>query len=345
MRMTRIAIANPVFATMVMAAIMVLGLFSCQRLSIEQMPDVSIPVAVVRTPYPGASAEAVEQEVTRPIEEAVNTVSGIKSIRSGSNQGNSWVVAEFELNVDIKTAIQDVRDKVAEARRGFNRDIGEPTVSRADNDNDQPVLYLSMRSEARSLREVSDLADSLVVKRLQGAPGVGNIEVNGAVQRELQVLLKPDRMAAYGVGMDQILAALRSENADVPAGTLVSEQSERVVRVQGRIKSPLDFERIIVARRGSSGTATLAVTLGQLADVRDTQREETSLATMDGQRGVSIQIRKTRGANTLEMSRAVRKQIDALKKTLPSDVVLEVTNDESEFIRDSVDNVKHTIIE
>ena len=182
MRMTRIAIGNPVFATMVMAAIMVLGLFSYQRLSIEQMPDVSIPVAVVRTPYPGASAEAVEQEVTRPIEEAVNTVSGIRAIRSGSAQGFSWVVAEFELNVDIKTAIQDVRDKVAEARRGFNKDIGEPTVSRADNDNDQPVLYLSMLSDVRSLREVSDLADSLVVKRLQGAPGVGNIEVNGAVQ-------------------------------------------------------------------------------------------------------------------------------------------------------------------
>ena len=345
MRMTRIAIANPVFATMVMAAIMVLGLFSYQRLSIEQMPDVSIPVAVVRTPYPGASAEAVEQEVTRPIEESVNTVSGIRAIRSGSAQGVSWVVAEFELNVDIKTAIQDVRDKVAETRRGFNRDIGEPTVTRADNDNDQPVLYLSMRSEVRSLREVSDLADSLVVKRLQGAPGVGNIEVNGAVQRELQVLLKPDRMAAYGVGIDQILAAIRSENADVPAGTLVSEKSERVVRVQGRIKSPLDFERIIVARRGSTGTATVAVTLGQLADVRDTQREETSLSTMNGQRGVSIQIRKTRGANTLEMSQAVRKQIEQLKKTLPADVVLEVTNDESEFIRDSVDNVKHTIIE
>ena len=345
MRMTRIAIANPVFATMVMAAIMVLGLFSYQRLSIEQMPDVSIPVAVVRTPYPGASAEAVEQEVTRPIEEAVNTVSGIRAIRSGSAQGFSWVVAEFELNVDIKTAIQDVRDKVAEARRTFNRDIGEPTVSRADNDNDQPVLYLSMRSEVRSLREVSDLADSLVVKRLQGAPGVGNIEVNGAVQRELQILLKPDRMAAYGVGIDQILAALRSENADVPAGTLVSDKSERVVRVQGRIKSPLDFERIIVARRGTSNTGSIAVTLGQLADVRDTQREETSLSTMNGQRGVSIQIRKTRGANTLEMSQAVRKQIEQLKKSLPADVVLEITNDESEFIRDSVDNVKHTIIE
>jgi HAE1 family hydrophobic/amphiphilic exporter-1 len=341
---TRVSINNPVFATMVMAAIMILGVFSYQRLSIEQMPDISIPVAVVRTPYPGASAEAVEQEVTRRIEEAVNTVSGIRTIRSGSQQGFSWVVAEFELDIDIKTAIQDVRDKVAEARRQFNRDVGEPTVSRADNDNDQPVMYLSMRSESRSLREVSDLAELLVVKRLQGAQGVGNIEVNGSVQRELAIHLKPEMMAAYGVGIDQIIQALRVENMDAPAGNLVSDKNERVVRVQGKLKSTADFERIIVARRGS-GTSTSAVTLGQLAQVRDTQREETSLATVSGKRGVSIQIRKTRGANTLDMANAIRKSIDELKKSLPPDVTLEISFDRSEFIKDSVSNVKHTIIE
>jgi hydrophobic/amphiphilic exporter-1 (mainly G- bacteria), HAE1 family len=340
---TRVSINNPVFATMMMAAIMILGVFSYQRLSVEQMPDVSIPVAVVRTPYPGASAEAVEQEVTRRIEEAVNTVSGIRTIRSGSGQGYSFVVAEFELNIDIKTAIQDVRDKVAEARRTFNRDVGEPTVSRADNDNDQPIMYLAMRSEARSLREVSDLAELLVVKRLQGAQGVGNIEVNGSVQRELAIHLKPEMMAAYGVGIDQIVQAIRVENMDAPAGALVSDKAERVVRVQGKLKRPQDFERIIVARRGAANTT--AVTLGQLAEVRDTQREETSLATVNGKRGVSIQIRKTRGANTIEMAQAVRKQIAELKKSLPADVTLEVSFDQSEFIRDSVDNVKTTIIE
>jgi hydrophobic/amphiphilic exporter-1 (mainly G- bacteria), HAE1 family len=340
---TRVSINNPVFATMVMAAIMILGIFSYQRLSVEQMPDVSIPIAVVRTPYPGASAEAVEQEVTRRIEEAINTVSGIRTIRSGSGQGYSWVVAEFELNIDIKTAIQDVRDKVAEARRTFNRDVGEPTVSRADNDNDQPIMYLSMRSEARSLREVSDLAELLVVKRLQGSQGVGNIEVNGSVQRELAIHLKPEMMAAYGVGIDQIVQAIRVENMDAPAGALVSDKAERVVRVQGKLKRPQDFERIIVARRGTSSTS--AVTLGQLAEVRDTQREETSLATVNGKRGVSIQIRKTRGANTLEMAQAVRKQIAELKKSLPADVTLEVSFDQSEFIKDSVNNVKTTILE
>ncbi|MDX2220223.1 MAG: efflux RND transporter permease subunit [Burkholderiales bacterium] len=341
---TRVSINNPVFATMVMIAIMVLGLFSYNRLSVEQMPDISIPIAVVRTPYPGASAEAVEKEVTRRIEQAVNTVSGVKSIRSGSAQGFSWVVAEFDLNADIKTLIQDVRDAVAEARRGFNRDVGEPTVSRADTDNDEPVLYLSMRSEARSLRELSDLADQLVVKRLQGAPGVGNVEVNGAVQRELSILLKPEQMAAYGVGIEQIISAIRTENQDAPAGMLVSPTDERLVRVQGKVRSVQEFERIIVARRGAGGISN-AVTLGQLAEIRDGQREETSIATVDGLRSISIRIRKTRGANTIEMADAIRKQVENLKKTLPPDIILEISFDSSQFIRDGVNNVKRTIVE
>jgi multidrug efflux pump subunit AcrB len=173
---------------------------------------------------------------------------------------------------------------------------------------------------------------------------VGNIEVNGSVQRELAIRLKPEMMAAYGVGIEQIIAAVRLENQDAPAGSLISDKSERVVRVQGKVKNVQDFERIIVARRGS-GANTSAVTLGQLADVRDTQREENSLATTDGKRAISIQIRKTRGANTLEMAQAIRKQIAVLKKSLPADVKLDVSFDRSEFIRDSVDNVKHTIIE
>ncbi|MBL8510162.1 MAG: efflux RND transporter permease subunit, partial [Betaproteobacteria bacterium] len=340
---TRVSINNPVFATMVMVAIMVLGLFSYFRLPVEQLPDISIPVAVIGTPYPGASAQAVEQDVSRPIEEAINTVSGIKTIRSNSREGYSTVVAEFELSVDVKAAVQDVRDKVAEARRGFNRDVGEPTVTRADNDNDQPLIYLSMRSDSRSLRELSDLTERLVVKRLQGAPGVGSIDVQGGVERELAIFLMPDKMAAYGVGIDQVMNAIRNENQDAPAGALVSDTSERLVRVQGKIKSVAEFERIIVARRGANGGS--AITLGQLAQVQDTQREETSIATEDGKRVISLQIRKTRGANTIEMAAAIRKQIEEVQKTLPADIKLSIVWDSSKFIKDGVDNVKHTIVE
>jgi hydrophobic/amphiphilic exporter-1 (mainly G- bacteria), HAE1 family len=154
MWITKVSINNPVFATMVMAALMVLGLFSYQKLSVDQLPDIAVPIAVINIPYPGASAEAVEQDVVRPIEQAVNTINGVKTIRSTAAIGGGWVVVEFQLTTDPRVAIQDVRDKVAEARRGFNRDIGEPTVTRASMDDDQAVLYISMRSDSRSLRQI-----------------------------------------------------------------------------------------------------------------------------------------------------------------------------------------------
>jgi HAE1 family hydrophobic/amphiphilic exporter-1 len=345
MWMTKVSINNPVFATMVMAALMVLGLFSYKRLAVDQLPDVSMPIAVISTPYPGASAEAVEQDVVRPIEQAVNTINGVKTIRSSSQIGFGWVVVEFELNIDPRVAIQDVRDKVAEARRGFNRDVGEPTVSRASMDDDQPLVYLSMRSDSRSLRELSDLADQLVVKRLQGAPGVGNIVVSGDVGRELAVNLRPEKMAALGVGVNEVIAAIRAENQNISAGALVSDVTERVVRVSGKIRRAEDFARIIVARRGGAGGATTAITLGQVADVSDSQREETSFSTDSGKRAISIQIRKTRGANTIDMADGVKKQVTELKKSLPADIKLDITFDRSKFIKDGVDNVKTTILE
>ncbi len=343
MWMTKVSINNPVFATMVMAALMVLGLFSYQRLAVDQMPDIAIPVAVVSIPYPGASAEAVEQDVVRPIEQLANTINGVKTIRSGSQIGFGFVVVEFELNVDPRVAVQDVRDKVAEARRRFNRDVGEPTVSRASNDDDQPLIYLSMRSDSRSLREISDLADQLVVKRLQGAPGVGNIELSGDVGRELAVNLRPEKLAAFGIGVNEVIAAIRAENQNISAGALVSDTSERLVQVQGKIRNVDDFSRIIIARRGPAGST--AVTLGQVADVADAKREETSLSTTNGRRAISIQIRKTRGANTIDMADGIKKQVETLKKQLPSDIVLEISFDRSKFIKDGVDNVKTTILE
>ena len=157
MRITQISVNNPVFATMMMVGLVVMGLFAYQRLSVDQMPDVTFPFVQVQTSYVGASSEAVMQDVTRPIEEAVNTISGIKSIRSFSREGFSRVMVEFDLNIDVKTAVQDVRDKVAGVRRGFNKDVGEPTVTRADNDNDQPIMYMSMKSPARSLKLLAPL--------------------------------------------------------------------------------------------------------------------------------------------------------------------------------------------
>jgi multidrug efflux pump subunit AcrB len=346
MRITEISVKNPVFATMMMAALVVMGLFAYQRLPVDQMPDVTFPFVQVSTAYPGASSEAVMQDVTRPIEEAVNTISGIKSIRSFSREGFSRVMVEFNLGVDVKTAVQDVRDKVAGVRRGFNKDVGEPTVTRADNDNDEPIIYLAMKSEARSLRELSDIGEQLVVKRLQGAAGVGTVITNGSVRREMSIQLNPDKMVAHGISVDQVVGAIRSQNQNQAAGFLVGERSERLVRVQGKLKDAADFERIIVGRRGAAnGSSGAPVTLGMIATVRDTEQEETSVSTNDGVRGISFEITKTRGANTLEAAESIRQNIATLKKSLPPDITLDITFDQSKFVKQGVDNVKATILE
>ena len=353
MQITKISVNNPVFATMMMVAIMVLGLFSYQRLSVEQMPDISFPFVSVSTSYPGASSEAVMQDVTRPIEEVVNTVQGVKNIRSFSREGSSRVSIEFQLNVDPKAAVQDVRDKVAGVRRNFNKDVGEPTVTREDNDNDQPIMQISVESPARSLRELSDLTDQLVVKRLQGAEGVGAIDISGLVQREMAIQLNPDKMAAYGISVDQVVGQIRAQNQNQAAGFLTGDRTERLVRVQGKFKSAADFERLIISRRGGSSVSASGisdsggapVTLGMIANVRDTEREETGIATQDGKRGLLVEIRKTRGANAIEAAKSIRANIQKMKESLPPDFKLEITNDESEFIKQGVDNVKHTILE
>ncbi len=325
-----------------MLAIMVLGLFSYLRLPVEQMPDISIPVAVIGTPYPGASAKAVEQDVTRPIEEAINTVSGIKVLRSTSREGWSWVVAEFELSVDIKTAVQDVRDKVAQARRNFNKDVGEPTVTRADNDNDQPLIYLSIGSDSRSLRELSDLAPApggqapagragCRQHRGQRRGGAGNVH-----------LLNPGKAGRLRHWRGHGGGRHPDGKPGCPGRRSGLPTSEKLVRVMAKLKTVENFESIIVGRTGT-GANTAPVKLGQVATIQDAQREETSIATENGKRVISLQVRKTHGANTIEMAEAIRKQITEIKKGLPPDIRLNITEDDSEFIKDGVDNVKHTI--
>src|SRR5688572_2203112 len=191
MWITRVSIANPVFATMMMLALLVLGVFSYGRLSVELFPDVNFPVVVVQTEYPGAAPENVEEEVTRRIEEAVNTVSGIKTLSSRSYEGLSVVIAEFQLSVEPKTAAQDVREKIALVRASFRTEIKEPRITRF-NPDDFPVLSIAVTSPSRGLRELTTLADQVVKKRIENVAGVGQASIVGGVKREVRVYLRPE---------------------------------------------------------------------------------------------------------------------------------------------------------
>ncbi|TMH67808.1 MAG: efflux RND transporter permease subunit [Betaproteobacteria bacterium] len=340
MLITRISIKNPVFATMVMIGITVLGVFSYARLRVEQMPDVTLPFVLILTNYPGAAPEAVELDVTKPIENAVNQVSGVKLIRSNSLENTSQVFVEFRLSTNYAQAIQDVRDKIATVRPGFPKDVKDPLVVRADTENAQPMISLAVTSPTTGLRELTSLTDQTIVKALENLPGVARVDVNGRVTRQILVQIKPNALTALGLGVDQVINAIRDANQDVPAGRITRGQSDSIVRVEGKIKDPAQFGRVIVAQQGGG-----PVYLSQVAEVIDGEKEETSFARVNGQSSITIDIQKAQDANIIETGNNVKAAVESLKKRLPSDVDLRITFSSADTVEKSVDGVKHTIIE
>jgi HAE1 family hydrophobic/amphiphilic exporter-1 len=337
---TRVSIDNPWLATMAMLAFVVLGAFSYQRLQVDQFPDVTFPVVVIQTDYPGAAPESVEAEVTRKIEEAVNTVSGLRALSSRTYSGTSIVVAEFELTVDPVQAAQDVREKVAAIRAGFRREVKEPKITRFDP-ADRPILSLAVTSTGgHSLRELTTLADQLIKKRLENVRGVGQVNLVGGVKREIQIHLNPAQLEALAIGVDQVINAIRAENQEVPLGSLRSAEQERVVQIQARARTPEDFNRIVVARRGG-----LPVYLSQVATVIDGEQERESVAMVNDRETLALDILKAQGQNTIEVVDGVKRAAAALSAELPPGVTLEVVKDASVPIRTAVTNVTRTMIE
>ena len=281
---TRVSIQNPVMAVMVMLAFVVLGLFSYQRLSVDQFPNIDFPTVVVQMDYPGASPEIVESEVTKKVEEAVNTVAGISALTSRSYEGTSVVIIEFNLDIDGRKAAEDVREKVALVRPLLRDEVKEPRISRFDPQS-TPIFNVAVLSSddcptpgrpksdappsgagsagdavgasCKSTQELTTWATQVLQKRLENVRGVGSVSVVGGLQRQIQLRLRPQAMEALGITVDQVLAAVKSENQQLPMGNIRSLEQERVVQINARLKSPEDFRDIVVARKAlSSGTTT-----------------------------------------------------------------------------------------
>jgi len=341
---TRVSIGNPVMATMVMLAFVVLGLFSYQRLAVDQFPNIDFPTVVVQMDYPGASPEIVESEVTKKIEEAVNTVAGINSLYSRSYEGTAVVVVEFNLDVDGRKAADDVREKVALIRPNLRDEVKEPRISRFDPAS-QPIFNVAVLSTdgQRSPQELTTWATQVLQKRLENVRGVGAVSVIGGVEREINVYVRPAALDALGLSVDQVVAAVKSENQELPMGSIRTREQERVVQVNARLKRPEDFREIIVARRGPNGGA--AVKLWQVADVVDGPQEIESLALYNGQRTVLLSVQKSQGENTIEVVDGLNKALADSAALTPPGIRVEVNRDSSRGIRVSVANVKRTLFE
>ena len=344
MWITKVSIKNPVFAVMVMVALCVLGVFSYAKLGVEQMPDVSPPMAFVSVGYPGASPEAVENEVTRPIESALNGIAGVKMIRSNSFEGYSETVVEFKLDADMTRAIQEVRDKVAVLTPSFPKDVKAPRVNRFDNELSQPVVSFALMSiqgaNSRSTRELSLLADQTVRRRLERVEGVARVDVNGMSSRQIRVDLDPQRLRSYAVTPSEIGIALREANADLPVGLLSNAVQDAVVRVEGRVRDPKQFANVVVARRGA-----VVLTLADLGTITEREQEPTTMSRVNGVSAIGFEVFKMQDANVVQTGEALKKAGEELRKSLPAGVELKLTNATSDSVKASLDGVKRTLIE
>jgi multidrug efflux pump subunit AcrB len=344
MWMTRVAVHHPVFAAMVMLALTVIGLFSYKRLGVEQMPDVSLPFVSVGVGYPGASPEGVETDITKPLETALNTLPGVKMIRSNSYEGFSNVFVEFKLEVDPDKAAQGVRDKVAQLRPSFPKDAQEPNIDRASGDNQQSIVYMILTSKTRSLRELSFLADKTVKTRIERLSGVGRTQLGGMAQRQVDIRMKPQAMQQAGIGVDQIMQALRSMNLNAPVGQVRGQFGDAVVRVDGRMKSVAEFENLVVLNRATD-RGPVTIKLSQVADVVDAEAETTSITRFNGARGIGVDIYKVQDANLVEVGKAVQAEAKKIQAVLPADVELKLWWSSAEWVEASLDNVIRTIFE
>ncbi|MBI5716274.1 MAG: efflux RND transporter permease subunit [Burkholderiales bacterium] len=350
---TRVSIANPVMAVMVMLAIVVLGLFSYQRLAIDQFPNIDIPTVVVAMEYPGASPEIVEAEVTKKVEEAVNTVAGISSLYSRSYEGSSVTIIEFNLDVDGRKAAEDVREKVAAIRPLLRDEVKEPRISRFDPAS-QPIFNVAVLATEPgvSAQQLTTWASQVLQKRLENVRGVGAVTVVGGVAREISIHLKPAAMEAFGVSVEQVAAALRSENQELPLGALRSREQERVVQVNARLATPRDFRDIVVARKAmaaagatNAAAGNTVVRLGQVAEVVDGPQETESLALYNGQRTVLLSVQKSQGENTIAVVDGLKRALAEAQALVPKGMKTEINRDNSRSIRVSVANVQRTLLE
>lgn len=340
MFLTRISVSQPVFTTMMMVALLVIGIFSFQRLGLDQYPNVDVPIVVVMTAYPGATPEAVETEVTRPIEIALNVISGLDEITSTSYEGRSVVTVKFKLEVQGPVAAQDVRDKVAALEAEFPDDVDKPVISRF-NPSDQPVLSIAVLSSSLDVPALTTIADQRVVRELMTIPGVGQATLVGGRKPQVDIEIDETRMRALGIGIDEVINTLRSGNQNRPAGSVISRFTESTIQVQGRIDQPEDFLEIIVARRGGG-----PIYLRDIATVSDGAADAESLAIYNGETALAVDVVKVQDANTVQVVAAVQQRLEQLNAELAAkNVQLRVVTDASTSIQESVSQVQATLIE
>ena len=324
-KLAEICIRRPVFASMIILALVVVGATSYFRLGVDRFPSVDLPNVSVRTTLPGASPEEVETVVSQIIEEVVNTVEGIDELRSISGQGTSFVIATFNLNRDIDTAAQDVRDRVATALNRLPRDVNPPVISKFNNEN-QPILTIAI-SGNRSLRELTEIADKTVKVQLERSAGVGEVRLVGGLERAISIWVDADRLAAYQIPITAVRDAIQRQNANLPGGNVTGGAREEVLRTMGRIADPRAFNDLVITTVNGS-----PIRVRDIGWAEDGTKEQRSLSRLNGVPTVQVQILRQSGSNTVAVIEAVKANLARVERQIPGDVKIEVIRDQSRYI-------------
>ncbi|MEX2264399.1 MAG: efflux RND transporter permease subunit [Bryobacteraceae bacterium] len=324
-KLAEISIKRPIFAAMMILALVVVGASSYFRLGVDRFPEVDLPTVAVRTVLPGASSEETESLISDVIEEAVNTVEGIRELRSISGQNSSIIIATFDLSRDVDMAAQDVRDRVATVLQNLPDDVDPPIISKFDNES-TPVITIALAGD-RTVRELTEIADKTVKPQLERSLGVGEVQIVGGLERAINIWADADRLSAYNLPISSVADALIRQNSDIPGGNVTSGGREETLRTIGRITDPREFNDLVIATVNGS-----PIRVSDIGYAEDGTKEQRSLARLNGQPTVMLAIRRQSGANTVAVINDVKANLARLQGQLPPDVKTEVVQDQSRYI-------------
>ena len=336
--LSTISIRRPVLAIVFSLTILLFGIIGMTFLGVREYPSVDPPVINVRTTYVGANADVIEAQITEPLEESINGISGIKSLTSTSNDGTSNITVEFEVGANMEAAANDVRDKVARAQRNLPPDAEQPVVSKADADS-QPIVFLNVQSNEKSLLELSDIADNIFKERLQTIPGVSEVRIWGEKEYAMRLRMDPIRMASYGVTPLDVLNKVQSENVELPSGRIEGSTIELSVRTKSRLSTPDEFNQLIIKEDNNNIVRFQDVGKAELAPLN-----ERTVLKRDGIPMVGVVLVPLPGSNSIEIVDEFYRRLEFIKKDLPDDIKLGIGFDTTEYIRSSISEVKETIL-
>ena len=331
-KLAEISIRRPVFGTMIVLALVVVGIAGYLKLGVDRSPPVDVPQIYVGTRLPGASPVEVESLISQPIEEQVNTVEGITELRSISGVSSSFVIIQFDLSRKVNEALEDVRNRVSIMGNELPRDADPPQVTKFDTERNG-VITVSLSGD-RSQRELTELADKIVKVQLERALGVGEVEVRGGLLRAISIWVDPDRLAAYQIPITAVRDAVARQNANIPGGNVISNVREHTLRTVGRLTDAREFNDLVVTTVNGS-----PVRIRDIGWAEDGTKEQRTISRLDGRPSVSLEVKRQADANTVEVIEAVKKKLPAIQAQLPADVKFEVIEDQSRYIYEALHEI------